>query len=474
MSSKIEGVFSSLKIRLILVFVILLFTLSTISFGLIYWSLTKNLDLRAEQKLKELHLDLSRDYNEEILDVKNKKPLKKALEELKEQFDYKKSRFVENRETALLLDENDKIILASANQAEYDSPGLILNAYQKSPKINGVLNDGPIYAFSASALEDGKILLLALDRHDDRQLIASYKQNFLISLGVLLILGSLLCYWIVAHLLKGIESVRKTSELIADGRFENRVLIREGESKEVTELANSFNVMIDKTESLIKELKDVTNNIAHDLRTPLTRIRGTVETRLMVDPNSDRETFGLVIEEVDRLMLLIDDMLTLAESESNLVALAKKPLNLNTMLQNLVEVFDCVLEDKGIKLKLNLFDSEIWVNAHEGRLQRAFANLLDNAIKYTEREGSIEFMSKLVDGHVCVSIQDSGCGIHPDQQKRVFERFYRLENHRGTPGNGLGLNLAKAFIENNDGKLLLQSELGKGSCFTVVLPEFMG
>ena len=124
-------------------------------------------------------------------------------------------------------------------------------------------------------------------------------------------------------------------------------------------------------------------------------------------------------------------------------------------------------------MNLNIFESEIWINAHESRLQRALANLLDNAIKYTDHAGSIELISKLVDGQVSVSIQDSGCGIDSDQQKRIFERFYRLENHRGTPGNGLGLNLAKAFIENHDGKLHLQSELGKGSCFTVVLPVYI-
>ena len=121
MSSKIKGIFSSLKIRLILVFVILLFSLSSISFGLIYWRLTKNLDLRAEQKLKELHLDLAREYNEEILDAKNKKPAQKALEELKEQFDYKKSRFLENGEIALLLDENDQVILSSSEAMNDES-----------------------------------------------------------------------------------------------------------------------------------------------------------------------------------------------------------------------------------------------------------------------------------------------------------------------------------------------------------------
>ena len=470
MSSKIKGNFSSLKIRLILVFVILLFSLSSISFGLIYWRLTKNLDLRAEQKLKELHLDLAREYNEEILDAKNKNPGQKALEELKEQFDYKKSRFLENGEIALLLDENDQVILSSSEAMNDESIKSLLSAYRNKA---GYLNEGQGITFFSAKLKDGKNLLLALDRHDDQQLMASYRQGYLISLLSLVALGSALCYWVVNHLLKGIGSVRKTSELIADGRFENRVLIREGESQEVTELANSFNVMIDKTEGLIKELKDVTNNIAHDLRTPLTRIRGTVETRLMAEPNSDRETFGLVIEEVDRLMLLIDDMLTLAESECNLTEIAKKPLNLNAMLQDLVEVFDCVLEDKAIKLNLNIFESEIWINAHESRLQRALANLLDNAIKYTDHAGSIELISKLVDGQVSVSIQDSGCGIDSDQQKRIFERFYRLENHRGTPGNGLGLNLAKAFIENHDGKLHLQSELGKGSCFTVVLPVYI-
>lgn len=470
MSSKTINIFSSLKVRLILVFVALLFILSSLSFGFIYWRMDQNLDQRAVQKLKELHFDLGREYNEEILDSKNKNPAEKALEELDEQFEYKKERFLENGETALLLDKNDKIILASSEQVDNGQTKYLLNTYKNG---NSISKNGIKFTFYGSELKDGNMLLLALDRREDQELMDSYKQAFLISLIVLVVLGSTLCYWVVEHLLKGVGSVRKTSELVGDGKFENRVSIRDGESKEIIELAESFNMMIDKTERVIKELKDVTNNIAHDLRTPLTRIRGTIETHLMTNPKADRDTLGLVIEDVERLMLLIDDMLTLAESESNLSALEKKPINLNTMLQDLVEVFDCVIKDKEIKLILNLTDSEVMVNVHESRLQRAFANLLDNAIKYTDNAGSIELTSKIVDSQVCVSIKDSGCGIDLDQQKRIFERFYRLEAHRGTPGNGLGLNLAKAFIENHDGNLLLESKVGVGSHFTVSLPAFV-
>jgi signal transduction histidine kinase len=178
-----------------------------------------------------------------------------------------------------------------------------------------------------------------------------------------------------------------------------------------------------------------------------------------------KELSGVVIEECDKLMLLINNMLTLAEYESGIANKKEERIDLKKLLKNLCEVFESVSEDKNITVNLELSDKELLMIGDTEKIQRSLSNLMDNAIKYSDNNGLITISAKVEKGNIEIDFTDKGCGISDENKKRIFERFYRVESSRTTTGNGLGLNLAKAFIESHNGTLSVKSEIGKGSCF---------
>ena len=161
-------------------------------------------------------------------------------------------------------------------------------------------------------------------------------------------------------------------------------------------------------------------------------------------------------------------MLLLAEYESGLVAQGEESYSLNELMVNLCELFTSVAEDREIVIKQSFNSAPISVIGDLKKMQRALSNLMDNAIKYSPKHTQIEVSLELTEGSsVIITIKDEGCGMAMEEQGRIFERFYRIERSRHTPGNGLGLNLAKAFIENQGGQLSFISVEGRGTSFFV-------
>ena len=145
-------------------------------------------------------------------------------------------------------------------------------------------------------------------------------------------------------------------------------------------------------------------------------------------------------------------------------------IDLKQLLQALCEVFETVADDRGQKIVLEITEGDMFIEGDREKVQRSLSNLLDNALKYSPQGTQVRVVGEQEEGGLSIKFFDSGCGISPEDQARIFERFYRVESSRTTPGNGLGLNLTRAFIENHGGKILVESELDKGSCFEVLLP----
>ncbi|MCA9399550.1 MAG: HAMP domain-containing histidine kinase, partial [Candidatus Omnitrophica bacterium] len=293
-----------------------------------------------------------------------------------------------------------------------------------------------------------------------------------VAIFLLFICGIGLAWMVANRAMKGVRRVTQTAKNIRHEGFHHRV--QEGmEGTEIQELAVTFNNMLNRIESLIMELKDVTNNLAHDLRTPLTRIRGQAETALRVDqPNmkSYEEVIGTVVEECDRLVQMINTTLEIAQIESGIDNVDHCAVDLVDIVQKGCNVFLPLAQDKEIQLKIHCPQEPVCVLGSVPRLQRVMSNLLDNAIKFTGEGGQVDVTLKAHGTNAVLSVKDTGIGIPSNQQEHIFEKFYRAESSRSTPGSGLGLSYVKSMISSLAGNISVSSTPGQGSTFIAEIP----
>jgi signal transduction histidine kinase len=287
-----------------------------------------------------------------------------------------------------------------------------------------------------------------------------------------LLLAASLGWFMARRALGGVERVTETARGIGQGDFARRVTVS-NRGDEIDNLATTFNVMLDKIQSLILELKQVTSDIAHDLRSPITRIRGMAETTLLGDKTMQayQDMAGLVVEESDRLVVIINSLLEIAEADAGVAQLTRSDFDMTVMVQDAVELFRPVAEDRGIAFYLTAPSGQLIFKGDKGRLQRVLANLIDNALKYTGPGGRVLVSVQDELSHIKVSMADNGIGIKEHDLPHIFDRFYRADRSRSTCGNGLGLSLAQAFVKAHQGHIDIESSPDKGSTFRIVLPR---
>ncbi len=238
-------------------------------------------------------------------------------------------------------------------------------------------------------------------------------------------------------------------------------------------------LLTDLTEEIkLSKLKtDFVTNASHELRTPLTSVKGYSETLLngAMDDKELREKFIKIIDkEANRLILLVEDLMNLSRIEATKNTIPKEIIDLKKIIYSIYDSFSLAAEEKNIKIKLNLGESDnYFAYGGEDQIKQVIANFIDNAIKYTQQNGTVDIYIRENQGSYIVSVKDSGVGLSEEDSKRVFERFFRADRSRNKKngGFGLGLSIAKNIIESFEGKIGVESELGKGSNFWFTLKK---
>lgn len=328
-------------------------------------------------------------------------------------------------------------------------------------------------------LADGRsaTLLLAHDIEDQRRLARTIQLITLAGLGLIALAALALGLLARRALLARVGAITETSRAIMTGDLSRRI-VRDGSGDEIDQLSDSLNAMLARIEDLMAALRDVSDNIAHDLRTPLNRLRITAEDALRPEHGVAVKTdaLGRIIDEADSLIKTFNALLMIARLEQGVGAETMEMIDLRQLVDDTVELYDPVADDARLKIAAR-YDhaSDHTVLANRQLLSQAIANLVDNAIKYTPA-GSTAHTADVVVGlfkaarHVEISVEDSGAGIAPEDRERALKRFVRLEQSRSLPGTGLGLSLVAAIARLHHGELRLEDN-APGLRAVLVLPR---
>lgn len=277
--------------------------------------------------------------------------------------------------------------------------------------------------------------------------------------------------WLVARqAVCGINEVSNAALDIEKGNLDRRVAVT-NQRDEIQQLADTFNSMAERIRKLISEMREMIDNIAHDLRSPLARIRAISEATLSGAHTETqcRTAAADTLEECDRLIQLINTTLDVAEAEAGVADTENTDVNITKLAEDACELFEPLAEQRHIRLSVTL-EPDCRLHGNQQYLQRMLVNILDNALKYTPPEGKIQVDLEKISHGIRIAVADTGIGIPPSEQHRVFERFYRCDQSRTKDGCGLGLSFARAVARAHGGDITLLSEPSKFSTFTITFP----
>lgn len=300
---------------------------------------------------------------------------------------------------------------------------------------------------------------------------------FLIPLPPVFFLGYLMSQISIGKIIKPIKEVAKAAESITHEDLSRRVKV-DNASEETQFLVKAFNDMISRLEAAFAYITESSSYIAHELKTPLAIMRGEAEVALKKE--RDKEEYKKVIigslEETMRMFKIIEDLLLLTRVNYRSNDLQLQPLDLSQFVLVLFEKAKILAAGKNIMVNVQVSETTALVNADEPTLRRLFLNLIDNAIKYTPQNGKIDILAHFETDRIRISIADTGIGIEQRNLSRLFDKFFRIAEKTKdiAPSSGLGLSIAQSIAKLHQGEIMVFSQIGKGTVFTVDLPRITG
>jgi heavy metal sensor kinase len=304
------------------------------------------------------------------------------------------------------------------------------------------------------------------------RLLDAFKRIFIITMSFLILLAAGVGWFMARRAVSDIEAVTHTAQKISGGSLQERVPVKP-RGDEIDQLATTFNQMVDRIQTLLTEIKEMSDNIAHDLRSPVTRIRGTAEVTLTTGKSlGDYENMAAsTIEDCDRLLDMINTMLLISKTEAGVEKPSREEVDIAALIRQACEIFQPIAEDKNVRLSHRAAEKTL-IFGDTRMLQRMLSNILDNGVKYTPSGGKIKVsLTESESRDLVISVNDTGVGISKADLPRIFERFYRCDQSRSQPGTGLGLSLARAIARAHGGDITVTSTVNQGSNFNITLPK---
>ncbi len=436
--------FRTTAFRLALIYATLFGLLSAATLGFIYWSTRDQIESQVDTRLR-----LETDY---LINLYKSGAVEELLEAIqrRNQIDTYERFYSLTRGTPIAPANGEGAILLKAERTTSTrNMGDVVDLAPGSPR-----RFLPVRVAELK-LSDGLTLTIGHTISDEKELIDRTFVLVAIATFLTLLFSLIGGIWIGTAVLRRIDSVNRTASEIMSGDLGQRLRVTERDD-EFDEIASKLNQMLNRIEDLMAGMQQVTNNVAHDLRSPLTRLRNRLEVTLLDerDPESYRAVMNEAIGDADTLIHTFNAMLSIARLEAGIDQTEWSNAKIGDLLTELSELYEAVAEEEGLLFTADLPDNpELYCNKH--LIGQAVTNLLDNAIKYTPKPGEVALKLTQSDDWFEISVADNGPGIQPENRSKVLERFVRLENERNSPGNGLGLSLVHAITRIHGGTLTL-------------------
>ena len=320
-------------------------------------------------------------------------------------------------------------------------------------------------------LGDGSRMVVGMSTENRVLLLRMYKNRYPIALAGIILAGIAVGIVSSRRLLKPMRRLNKEIDrIIVTGELHRR-LDSSGTGDQLDELILRYNRLLDRVESLIGGMNEALDTVAHDLRTPLTSIRGCAELALSKGNKDEYEdVLGFVVEQVDQAGALLSALMDIAEAEQGMLKLNTVQCDLKTLAEEVNEVYEFVAEERGQTIALDAPQS-LPMRGDPVRLRQILGNLLDNALKYGPDGGRVDLRCFAGEDEIVLEVVDDGPGVPDEEVSRVFDRLYRGECSRGSRGLGLGLSMVKALLDAYNGHILVMREKGRGALFQVKFPN---
>ena len=327
-----------------------------------------------------------------------------------------------------------------------------------------------ILEVASARLAFGYALQVGKSTEDREKILRNFRRIFVAALIPLVLLGFVGGIFLSQRALRPIRELTETVRSISSGKMDARAPALQSRD-ELGDLIVLFNSMVEKIQRLIRGMGESLDNVAHDLRTPMTRMRGIAEIALRSggDAETCREALADCLEESERILGMLNTLMDISEAESGTMTLAPREVKVREVIEKVMDLYGYVAEEKELHFETSCPPDLCFV-VDPLRMGQALGNLVDNAVKYTPLGGRVEVAAEQEGDKVLLAVKDTGIGIGPEELPRIWDRLYRADQSRSHKGLGLGLSLVKAIVEAHKGEVGVSSEPGRGSTFTLRLP----
>jgi heavy metal sensor kinase len=398
-----------------------------------------------------------------------------------------------------VLDESGNIGRKSDNLKNVQLP-ISLNALKNAAK--GIITfethlsvgNTPLRIITFPVIENNqitKIVQIASSLEEVEDALNTLFIILIVTVPLALMVASLGGQFLAHKALKPVDHITQTARIITSQNLNQRIAPLKVKD-EISRLIDTFNEMISRLDQSFRQVKQFSSDASHELKTPLTILKGEIEVLLRKERTSQeyQQTLKSNLEEINRMSQIVEDLLLLSKADIGEVRLNKEEINLTEILNEVATQMERLAKSKGLSLSVSNHLQDMHILGDALRIRELFINLIENGIKYTEQGGSIHITLQKENGpsvgspsgwgqgekgeFAKIIVSDTGIGIAKNDQERIFSRFFRVDKARSREegGSGLGLSICKWIVEAHQGEIIVESELGKGSSFIVKLPIF--